>query len=66
MTNLEQLVECAKVLLVVDDSSKEVAAVQLETSKLPNLKAQIQELTAYSGCIDHTKEHQETCTVFLL
>ena len=41
-TNLEQLVKCAKVLIVVDDSSKELAAVQSETFKLSNLKAQIQ------------------------
>ena len=43
MTNLEQLIECAKVM-VVDDSSKEVAAVQSETSELPNLKVQIQDM----------------------
>ena len=46
MTNLEQLVKCAKVLMVVDDNSREVAAVYMETYKLPKLKTQIQELTA--------------------
>ena len=36
--NLEQLVECAKVMMVVDDNSREVTAIQSETSKLPKLK----------------------------
>ena len=37
-TNLEQIVECAKVLMVVDSSEK-VAAVQSENSEVFSLKA---------------------------
>ena len=42
-TNLEQIVERAKVLMVVDSSEK-VAAVQSENSEVSSLKAQIQNL----------------------
>ena len=38
MTDLKQLVRRAKVLMIVDDNSREIAAVQLETSELPKLK----------------------------
>ena len=54
-TNLEQLVERAKVLMVVDDNSREVDAVQLETSELPKLKSQIQELTAQVAALTTQK-----------
>ena len=37
-TNFKHLVEYTKVLMVVDDSSREIAIVQSETFKLPNLK----------------------------
>ena len=37
-TNLQQLVERTKVLMVVDENSREVAAVQSETSEPPKLK----------------------------
>ena len=43
-TNLEQIVERAKVLMVVDSSEK-IAAIQSENSEVSSLKAQIQELT---------------------
>ena len=35
-TNIQQFVKHAKVLMIVDASSKEVAAVQSKSSKLPN------------------------------
>ena len=66
-TNLEQLVKRTKVLMVVDHNSREVAAVHMETYKLPKLIKNSNPRTYNtSGCIDHTEEHQETLTMFLL
>ena len=63
-TNLEQLVERAKVLMVVDDNSREVAAVQLETSELPKLKTQIQELTAQVAALTTQKSTKKPIQCF--
>ena len=63
-TNLKQLVESAKVLMIVDDNSREVAAVQLETSKLPKLKTQIQELTAQVTALTTQKSTKKPIQCF--
>ena len=44
-TNLEQLVERAKVLMVVDGGERKTAAVQAEDTEVSKLKTQIEELT---------------------
>ena len=63
-TNLEQLVERAKVLMVVDGGEGKTAAVQAENTEVSKLKTQIEEFST-SCSIDHT-ESQETDTMFLL
>ena len=65
-TNLEQFVERAKVLMVVDDNSREVAAVQLETSELPKLKTQIQELTAQVAALTTQKSTKKPYNVSIV
>ena len=44
-TNLEQLVEWAKVLMVIDGGDGKIAAVQSEDTEVSKLKTQIEELT---------------------
>ena len=44
-TNLEQLVERAKVLMVVDGGDGKIAAVESEDTEVSKLKTQIEELT---------------------
>ena len=62
-TNLEQIVECAKVLMVVDSSEK-VAAVQSENSEVSSLKAQIQELTEQVAVLTTQKNSKKQLQCF--
>ena len=64
MTNLEQLVEHAKALMDIDGNSREVAAAQSETSKLPNLKTQIQEFTAQVAALTTQKSTEKPIQCF--
>ena len=64
MTNLEQLVKHAMGLLVVDDNSREAVATQSKISKLPNLKTQIQELTAQVGALTTQKSIKKPIQCF--
>ena len=57
-TNLEQIVELAKVLMVVDSSEK-IAAVQSENSEVSSLKAQIQELTEQVAALTTQKNSKK-------
>ena len=50
--------------MIIDDSSKEVAAVQSETSELPNLKAQIQELTVQVAALTTQKSTKKSVQCF--
>ena len=45
-TDLDELVQRAKILMVVDSDERLTAAVHLDTSEVLELKSQIQELTA--------------------
>ena len=62
-TNLEQIVERAKVLMVVDSSEK-VAAVQSENSEVSSLKAQIQELTEQVAVLTTQKNSKKQLQCF--
>ena len=50
--------------MVVDDNSREVAVVQLETSELPKLKTQIQELTAQVAALTTQKSTKKPIQCF--
>lgn len=62
-TNLEQIVERAKVLMVVDSSEK-IAAVQSENSEVSSLKAQIQELTEQVAVLTTQKSTKKQLQCF--
>ena len=59
MTNLEQLVERAKVLMVIDSSDEKIAAVQSEAPEVLKLKTQIQELTVQVTALTTQKSVQK-------
>ena len=63
MTNLEQIVEHAKVLMVVDSSQK-IAAVQSENFEASDLKAQIQELTVQVAALITQKSSKKQIQCF--
>ena len=62
-TNLEQIVERAKVLMVVDSSEK-IAAIQSENSEVSSLKAQIQELTEQVAVLTTQKSTKKQLQCF--
>ena len=62
-TNLEQIAERAKVLMVVDSSEK-IAAVQSENSEVSSLKAQIQELTEQVAVLTTQKSTKKQLQCF--
>ena len=62
-TNLEQIVERAKVLMVVDSGEK-VAAVQSENSEVSSLKAQIQEHTEQVAVLTTQKNSKKQLQCF--
>ena len=64
MTNLEQLVERAKVLMVVDSSDEKIAAVQSEPPEVLKLKTQIQELTVQVAALITQKSVQKQIQCF--
>ena len=46
MADLDELVQHAKILMIVDSGERQTAAVHSGTSEVSELKSQIQELTA--------------------
>ena len=63
-TNLEQLIKRTKVPMIVDHNSREIAAVHMETYKLPKLKIQIQELTAQVAALTTQKSTKKPMQCF--
>ena len=63
-TNLEQIVERAKVLMVVDSSDRTIAAIQSEASEVSKLKTQIEELTVQVAALTTQKSVKKQIQCF--
>jgi len=57
--NLDELVERAKILMVVDSGERQTAAVYFGTSEVSELKSQIQELTAQVAALKSDKNQPQ-------